>query len=411
MALLFSDLQTEVKRRATKDQGGTQFDDAVKTAINSALFRIAREAPWRVLRRKTYFTTDAEYTTGTGAVSVTASSKSVSVTGATFLTDGIQVGRRLQLGGSNLVYTIRTITSETAFTVDKAYDGTTSTTQSYTIYGREEYNLPIQASHRLFLWHDQFGYPLPMAFITDQDYFKSRVSLSTRGIPTHFRMWGEDMVLRQPNTGSVMRISSSSSSDTTKNVTIFGTVGGYPDYETITTNASNGTTAVSGSKTFTYVERVVKDASTVGRITVDSNSANVTVAVLPVGDTTAGILYRKVQLYPLPEDAFDVQVYYYKDPYRLVNSGDCHEMGQEFDEAIILLSVAKIKMETGQEEGEKFFSLFKDELRILRQENLDDISWIPTLQKAKDSRHMDLFINPNLSYSQLGGNFGPIRRY
>lgn len=409
--LLFSDLQNEVKRRSTKNQAGTQFDEAAKSAINSSLFRISREAPWRVMRRKAYFTTDAQYTTGTGAASITNGQKTLTVTGATFITDNIKVGRRMQIGASQLVYTIRTITGETTLTVDKAFDGTTGSTLSYKIYGTEEYNLPIQASHRLFLWHDQFGYPMPMTYITDQDFFKSRVALSYNYIPTHFRMWGEDMVLRQPNSASVMRISSSSTSDTTKNITIFGTVSGYPDYEIITTNASDGTTAVSGTKSFTSIERVVKDASTLGRITVDCNSAAVTIAVLPVGDTTGGILYRKVQLYPLPQTAFDINCWYYKDPYRLVNSGDIHELGQEFDECIILLAVSKVTMEQNKEEGDKFYSLFKEELKTLRRENMDDISWIPSLHKPKESYQQDLFINPNISYSQLGGNFGPMKRY
>ena len=33
-----------------------------------------------------------------------------------------------------------------------------------------------------------------------------------------------------------------------------------------------------------------------------------------------------------------MNVKYYKDAYRLVNTGDVHDLGQDFDEAIILLS-------------------------------------------------------------------------
>ena len=46
----FIDLVNEVKRRATRDQGGTQFDTAIKNVVNTSLFRVAREAPWRQLR-------------------------------------------------------------------------------------------------------------------------------------------------------------------------------------------------------------------------------------------------------------------------------------------------------------------------------------------------------------------------
>ena len=125
----------------------------------------------------------------------------------------------------------------------------------------------------------------------------------------------------------------------------------------------NGTTQALGSKSFTSIERVVKSGSTVGRVTVTTNSANNTVAVLPVGDTTGGILYKKIQLFPLPNEIIPINVQYYKDPYRLVNDEDIHELGQEFDEAIILLATSKMKYENNQTEGDKFYALYQDEIR------------------------------------------------
>ena len=302
MSLTYSDLKSEVKRRAIRDQSGTQYDATIGNLVNSSIFRMGREALWRVLRRMGKLTTVTSYTTGTGAASVTNGSASFSVTGATFLTDGIKIGRRIAFGTDSRVYEIATLTSETAGTLTRVYDGTTSTTTSYEVYPQEEYNLPIQCSHRMFMWHDQFGYPFKMEYFTDQEFRESGVDDTRKGTPVAYRMWGEDMVLAQPASASVMTISSSSSSDVSKSITVFGTVSGYPDYEVITTNASNGTTTTAGSKSFTSIERIVKDSSTVGRITVTANSAAVTVAVLPVGDTTAGILYKKAQLWPLPDD-------------------------------------------------------------------------------------------------------------
>ena len=60
--MLYVDLQNEVKRRATRDQGGTQFNTPVKNVLNFALFRIARDSLWRPLRRKTIFSTVTSYT-------------------------------------------------------------------------------------------------------------------------------------------------------------------------------------------------------------------------------------------------------------------------------------------------------------------------------------------------------------
>ena len=411
---VFSDLQSEVKRRGTKDQSGTTFDIAIKNIINTSLFRVARECPWRVLRRKSYFTTETSYTTGTGAVTVTASSASFSVTGATFITDNIQVGRRIKFGTDSNYYTIRTITSETAGTIDRLYAGTSSTTTSYSILPTEEYNLPIQVNpERDFLWHNAYGYPVQLEYVTDQDFRSFNVNDTDISKPLTYRMWGQNMVITQPVTPSVVRITSSSSSDINISITIFGIVSGYPDYEIIMTNASDGTTAVSGSKTFSSIERVSKSATSVGRITVDANSAADTIAVLPVGDTTAGVLYSKCQLWPLPDGIYPINVQYYKDPYRLVNDNDVHEMGQEFDEAIILLSTSKIKYESSMnDDGDKFFGLYTDEIKTLRRNNMDKIDWLETLKRPQDSRRSNRLTNNGrgLLYSQLGGNYGPMWR-
>mgnify|MGYP001616638433 FL=1 len=407
----FLDLQSEVKRRSTRDQSGTTYDVAIQNTINTSLFRVARECPWRVLRRKSYFDTETKYTTGTGAVSVTADSASFSVTGATFITDNIQVGRRVKFGTDANYYTIRTITSETAGTIDRTYQGTTSTTTSYEFLPTEEYNLPIQVNPtRDFLWHNAYGYPVMLEYVTDQDFRGYSINDVTTGVPLCYRMWGQDMVKTQPVKASVMRVASSSSSDKSIAITVFGIVSSYPDYEIITTDASDGTTAVSGSKSFTSVERVVKSASTVGRITVDANSANDTIAVLPVGDTTGGIIYSKCQLWPLPDAVYPINVQYYKDPWRLVNNGDVHEMGQEFDESIILLSTAKIKYESSMnEDGDKFFGLYQDEVRTLRRTNADKIDWLETLKRPYESRRRNRLVNNGrgLLYSQLGPNYGP----
>jgi len=400
---LYSDLVSEVKRRATKDQSGTTFDTAVKNIINTSLFRLSREAAWRPIRRIQKFTTVTSYTTGSGAVAVTEDSATVTVTGATFLTDNIAIGRYIKISGSGTYYKIATITGETTLTLDKVYDGDTDTDATYTILPQEEYNLPIQASHRMFLWHRELGTPYQLTFLTDQSFYSAGISNTDTGTPTHYRMWGEDMVKEQLLEASILTVSSSSTSDTTQKITIYGIVSGYPDSEQI---SLNGTTSVNGTKSFTTVEMVVKDASTVGRITITANSAKVTVAVLPVGDTTAGILYRKVQLYPLPSTAFDINCQYYKIPYRLVNDYDVHELGQDFDEALILLSVAKIKYETNQTEGDKWFGMYKDELKSLRKTNTDKLDWIPTLNRPGQGIAGRDFVHPQLQYSQAGSNFG-----
>lgn len=329
MSMTFQELQDSVKRRATLNESGSEYTTAIAEAVNAALLTVSRQGNWRVLRRSTNFTTIAPYTTGSGAVTATNNSTTITVVGATFLTDGIQIGRRVKISGSSLYYTITSITGETTFVIDQAYSGTTTSTGTYSILGQEQYTMPPNVTHRMFLWHEKYGYPYKMNYITDQDFFNQGIQNTQQDVPIFYRMWGTDWVLSQVKSASVVTIASTSSSDVNIPVTVFGTVAGYPDYEVITTNASNGTTSVAGSKSFTAIERVTAGASRVGRINVTTNSANNTVAVIPVGDTTSGIQYVKVQLWPLPSTAFPVNVWYYKEPYKLVNTGDVHELGQE----------------------------------------------------------------------------------
>jgi hypothetical protein len=293
----------------------------------------------------------------------------------------------------------------------KAYAGTTiSGTGTYSILGQEEYVLDPQVSHRCFLWHEEYGYPYKLHFLTDQDFLGSSVDRETESTPEAYRMWGEDWAREQPKQASTLSISSSETADTNIEVTVFGIVSGYPDFETITTNASNGTTSVAGLKSFTSIERVTKASSSTGRITVTSDSGNTTVAVLPVGDSTSGIQYKKVRLYPLPDEVIPVNVWYYKDPWRLVNNNDIHELGDEFDESIILLATAKMLQSDNKFEADATMREYRRELNSLRRTNVDKIDWFPKLERPWLAVSRTL-VHRNLSFRQIGSHFGPSCRF
>jgi hypothetical protein len=260
------------------------------------------------------------------------------------------------------------------------------------------------------MWHEMFGYPYLMKYVTDMDFFSKGLYLVQKYPPTNYRMWGEDMALMQIRNPSVLTVSSSSSDDKGIAITIFGTVAGYPDSETITTNGADGTTDVTGAKVFSYVERITKSDSSVGRITVTANSGFDTLTVLPVGDTTTGVLYRKVQLYPLPNQVAPIYVQYYKYPYRLVGDNDVHELGEDFDESIILLATAKIKAEANLAEADRFFALWQDEMRSLKRVNVDKMDYTPSLRRPRQSA-VDTLVTANLLYRQAGSQFGPASRF
>ncbi len=101
---------------------------------------------------------------------------------------------------------------------------------------------------------------------------------------------------------------------------------------------------------------------------------------------------------------------YYKDPWRLVNDGDVHELGDEFDQALIYLSIAILKYENNMDEGDKFAVLYKDELRVLRRTNVDKLDWLPRLLRPRDNIFPANLPGPHrfLAYQQVGADFGPI---
>lgn len=402
----YLDLQNEVKKRAIRNQSGTEYDTEIKNLINTSMFRIAREAKWRSLRCKTYFTTKSTYSSGTGYVLVTNSSTAFSLTSTAcdLYTDKIEVGRRINFGTSSWDYTIRAINSNTNGVLDLAYRGTTSTATTYEIYPQSEYNLPIQVDHRAFLWHEDFGYPFRMYYIPEQSFLNLGNTLTAENTPTHYRMWGENCVMAQPPTATPLTITLSSSTDATVEITISGKVGGYPHTEVVA--FATGATSTNTGYEFESVDKISKDSSTVGTVTVTSSQGGYTVAVIPTGDTTGAVKYSKVQIYPLPTRDFDINVYYYKTPYRLVNDNDIHELGQEFDECIILLTVAKIKLQDAAEEGASWYKLYQDELKSLKANNIDKIDWLPLLQRPGDNR-TDPYVTRNLKYSQAGAYYGP----
>ena len=419
MSLTYLDLVNEVKRRATRDQSGTQFDTAAKNLINMALIRIANEAPWRALRLTATIDTDPPHTTGTVTVTKDSKTWTGASTPAWLTSANARKGRRIKVTSSGtgtgqasgLLFRIDTITSDTVLTTERAYDVNGDSTMTYRILGREDYTLPPQTGRLAIIWHEGFGYPFAMRFVTDREFFDSQTDFDRNDTPTLYRMWTEDWVLEQPKAASVMRIASSDSGDTSIDVTVHGIVSSFPDSEKITTNSSNGTTAVSGSKSFTRIDRVTKDATTVGRITVDANSANTIIATIPAGDILAGLQYKHIQIFPPPDDTYVLNVWYYKDPARLVNDEDIHELGPDFDEVIVLLATSKLQAEQSKDDVDKFFALYNAELKILRRKNADKLDWLPRLQRPRQSSFGQPRLARNLTFAQVGSRFGPSSRF
>ncbi len=223
MAFSFSDLQQEVLRRAIRNQAGGQFDTAIKNAINLSMWRIARDAKWRTLRRSAVFPTVTTYSTGSKNATLTKGSINFTLGDATLISSGIHIGRYIKFDGSVIYFKIATITSETTGTLDQVWDGSNTTTAAWSVSPQEEYVLPIQIGHSAFLWHRKYGMPKIMKYVPAYDFYEAGVLDILTNIPVSYRMWGVGAAIEQVIAPSAMTISSSSSLDKNISVTIFGT--------------------------------------------------------------------------------------------------------------------------------------------------------------------------------------------
>ena len=108
----------------------------VKRLINEAVAVVASTHEWPELWDRSFFTTVAAYTTGT--VAVTEGLTTVTGTGTTFT--AAMVGRKFRAGSDTAYYVIAAFVSTTEVTLEAAYQGTTATGATYSIY-QDEYRL------------------------------------------------------------------------------------------------------------------------------------------------------------------------------------------------------------------------------------------------------------------------------
>lgn len=87
----------------------------------------------------------------------------------------------------------------------------------------------------------------------------------------------DDVVQAQPTSTSVLAVVSGSASDTTQSVFVRGISGGVEVSETLTLT---GTTPLNTSNSYTRIKSITKSAATTGKVTITSNSAAVTIAVI-----------------------------------------------------------------------------------------------------------------------------------
>jgi len=127
----------------------------------------------------------------------------------------------------------------------------------------------------------------------------------------------EDMVKAQPTSSSVLAIVSGSTSDTTQTIFIRGISGGSEVTESVTLT---GTTPVNSVNSYTRIKAISKSAVTVGTVTITSNSAAVTNAVIAPEELITR--YKVFVAHYVPAEVITIALPYIVKPLPLSNNYD-----------------------------------------------------------------------------------------
>ena len=139
-------------------------------------------------------------------------------------------------------------------------------------------------------------------------------------------------VKAQPSAAGVVSIVSNSSSDSTQTILIRGIVDNAETTEDI---SANGTTAATGSKLFSRILGVSKNAIATGKITVTIGSTTIAVILPQLYETR----YKVMRLYAIPSGIVTLSVPYimkaqplYDDnDYTVIDCSDIIEIGAKAD--------------------------------------------------------------------------------
>lgn len=268
-----------------------------------------------------------------------------------------------------------------------------------TVEDQEDYNLPRDLD-RISLIR-QTESPTKLIQVPDELFYRYIPYPTATGNPKWYRLWEETGVATTLTAADTIDVVSSSASDTSQTISIVGYVGGIKDSEVLTLN---GTTAVTGSKTFQARPlRVSKSAATTGTITVTENSGGTTLTTLGPEERTAR--FKVIGLYPIP-DADDVSMYleYYTRIRMLVNDADVPDMDRKWIPVLIEGTNAKIYEYLGKDEPRKVsLAGFDMGLKNMKLEDIMQPDYIPVLRSILARRRKGVV---KLSDSVASGNYG-----
>lgn len=177
--------------------------------------------------------------------------------------------------------------------------------------------------------------------IADEQFFKLVPNPTDTGNPLFYRLWEVEGVATRLAVADTIDVVSSSTSDAGSAelaLSVWGYVGGIFQNETYTLN---GTTTVSGSKTFQAREIYVsKQKDTTGTITVTENSGGTTLVTL--GPSERNPRFRVISLYPIPSSALTIYLEYYTRMNHLTADSDTPPFDRKWHYVVVLGTLSKV---------------------------------------------------------------------
>jgi len=253
--------------------------------------------------------------------------------------------------------------------------------------GDEDLLLPIDFGRMGFFWHRELGYNYKMDPIPERMFAQMAFDGVTEGYPYWYHMFECQNVEKQPSAASVITVVSDTASDK-RVVRVEGVVGGYPTAESITLN---GTSSTAGALQFTKVYRISisSAAANLGKVTITSNAAAVTIGVMPAGQIMQTLRRKWIKVYYIPDDAYSINAYYYQKVFDMVNDNDALPFEEDCDEAIVL-GAQYIGLRDEENRQKAALQVQRDlyaEIRMLKRNNSMHDDWLPLLQSMDRRRN------------------------
>lgn len=187
--------------------------------------------------------------------------------------------------------------------------------QFLTVAGQQDYILPTNFGKEMYVLDATNNIPLP--FISLEELVdKFPTSLSVQGSLFRYSIFDKN-VRSQPTSASTLSLASSNSGDTA-DVRIRGANASGIEYEETVT--LNGITPVPSVNSYTEIRSISKSGATTGYITITSNGAAVTIAVLNPVDVDYKV--KALRFHYIPSLITTIKMPYHIEPEPLVNDYD-----------------------------------------------------------------------------------------